>query len=297
MTATAARRPGNAASSSSTAERYGLAGPSLPLDPRIHAYRRDLADIALAGRVIAPHYARPLGRACGAHATAVRVEPGDDTEAASELLPGEGFAVLEYAGGWAWGFCEGDHVVGYVEAIELAEPSTPTHIVCERCAPVAASDRVTAPVLGSLPMGARLHGREQGACLATEYGCVSLAHLRRIGEHDEDPVVVAERLMGAPYRGGGRSFHGIDGAGLVQLALSLCGIEAPRLPDQLRCLGEALPATAPPRRGDLVLFDGGAGLMVDDLLMIHASERAGKVTVEPVAVLGRPGMERRRLPL
>ncbi|WP_162806266.1 NlpC/P60 family protein [Sphingosinicella terrae] len=245
--------------------------------------------------MIAPHYARPVMRSCGAHSTFVRIEPDAAAEIASELLPGEGFAVLEYAGGWAWGFCENDHVVGYVEAIELAAPSPPTHIVCERCAPVAADDLVTSPVLASLPMGSRLHGTEQGACLGTEYGCVSLSHLRRIDEHDEDPVVVAERLIGTPYLAGGRSFNGIDGAGLVQLSLALCGLAAPRFADEQRGLGEPIADGVPLRRGDLILFDGDSGLMIDDLLMIHACPAAGKVTVDPVAVLDRPGLERRRL--
>ncbi|MDQ4087345.1 MAG: C40 family peptidase [Pseudomonadota bacterium] len=257
-----------------------------------------MADIALAGRVIAPHYAQPLPRSCGAHSAYVRTGPSEEAEAVTEILPGEGFAVLEYAGGWAWGYCEIDHIVGYVEAIALACAMRPTHIVCERCAPVAADDSITSAVLASLPMGSRLCGRENGACLTTEYGCVSLSHLRRLDEErDEDPVVVAERLLGTPYAPGGRSFSGIDGAGLVQLSLSLCGIPAPRLPEQQRTLGEPLPERAPLRRGDLVLFDGDVGLMVDDLLMIHACPSAGKVTVDPVAVVDRPGLERRRLAL
>lgn len=247
--------------------------------------------------MIASHYARGLVRSCGAHATFVRARPSGDEEPISELLPGEDFAVLEYAGGWAWGYCVADHVVGYVEAIELADPSPPTHMVCERCAPVASDDRITSPVLASLPMGARLHGEEHGACLSTEYGCVSLSHLRRIDDHDDDPVVVAERLIGAPYRAGGRSLHGIDSAGLVQLSLSLCGLAAPRLPEQQRALGQPLPETATLRRGDLILLDGDAGLMIDDLMMIHASRTAGKVTVDPVSILEQPGTERRRLPV
>jgi hypothetical protein len=39
---------------------FSLAGPSTHPDPRTHAYRQDLADIALAGTVIASHYAEPL---------------------------------------------------------------------------------------------------------------------------------------------------------------------------------------------------------------------------------------------
>jgi hypothetical protein len=202
--------------------------------------------------------------------------------------------VLEYAGGWAWGFSAHDHVVGYVESIRLADPVAPTHFVCEARAPVTPDGGLASPVLARLPMGALLHGHEVGACLDTEYGCVPLSHLRRIDDPEADPVVVAERLLGAPWLDGGRSADGVDAAGLVQLALSLCGIEAPRLPDQLRELGTRVAEEEPAKRGDLVLFEDGAGLMIDDLLMIHAGRTAGKVCVEAASPFAP---ERRRLPL
>ena len=283
-------RPATGASSSSTA-RFSLAGPSIALDPRINAFREDLADIALSDRVLAPHYARPLIRGCGSRATLLRAAPRDDGDPVTELLPGEDFAVLEYAGGWAWGYRAGDHAVGYVEAIALADPAQATHIVCETHAPVTADATVTAPLIASLPMGSLLHGTPCDPCLATEYGCVSLAHLRPIGDHEADPVVVAERLLGAPWLDGGRSEHGIDAGGLVQLALGLCGIAAPRFVDLLAEIGE--PATDA-RRGDLVIADDVAGLMIDDLMMIHASGAAGKVTVEPLALYDA---QLRRLPI
>ena len=254
------------------------------MDGRIHAWRMDLADIGLAGQIFAPHYARPLRRGCGAHATLIWPRPTTDGDPISQLLPGEYFGVLEYAGGLAWGFAESDHVVGYVEAIALAESIEATHVVCEKTAPIAADASIGSPVIATLPMGSRLHGHESGACLATEYGCVPLSHLRRIGEHEDDAVAVAERLLGAPFLAGGRTSDGIDAGALIQLALTLCGVEAPRLLDQLEALGEPIPDGAPAQRGDLVFFDGGAGLMVDDLLMIHASAAAGKVCVEPASL-------------
>jgi len=289
----AGARPASAGCSSSTADHFRLTGPTARLDPRVNAYRTDLADIALSACVLAPHYARALLRSCGSRATSVRCGADGDAAPVTELLPGEDFAVLEYAGGWAWGYCAADRAVGYVEAIELTEPIAPTHIVCEKSAPVMPDARVTAPLLASLPMGARLHGEECGACLNTEYGCVPLSHLERIGEPADDPVVIAERLIGTPWLDGGRSHAGVDAGGLVQLALSLCGIVAPRFADQQRDLGE--PATGAPRHGDLVLFEGGAGLMIDDLMLIHASREAGKVTTTPLALM--EGAERRRLPL
>lgn len=281
-------------SSSRTDERFHLSGPSLTLDPRIHAYRKDIADIGLAGQIFAPHYARPLVRACGVRPAPVRSTAAPEGPQVSELLPGEEFAVLEYAGGSAWGYCRADHVVGYVEAIALADPVEPTHIVCEKSAPVAAGGAITSPITASLPMGARVQGHENGACLFTEYGCVALSHLRPVADHEDDPVMVAERLIGAPWLDGGRTAHGIDAAGLVQLALTLCGLPVPHLLEQLSTVGEALPVGARLRHGDLAVFDGGAGLMVDDLLMIHASRAAGKVTVEPAALYPA---EHRRLPL
>lgn len=282
-------------SSSSTDERFHLTGPSVALDARINAYRDGLADISLAGRVLAPHYARALLRGGGAHAAYVRPRADAETPAVSELLPGEGFAVLEYAGGWAWGYCTADHVVGYVEAIALAEPIEATHIVCETWAPVAADSRITAPVLANLPMGARLQGEECGACLTTEYGCVSLSHLRPIADESDDPVAVAERLIGTPYLDGGRGPLGIDATGLIQLALGLCGMAAPRLIEQQAELGTAVPDKARLRPGDLVIAEGKAGLMIDDLMLIHADKSAGKVTVAPYASFAALGAVRRRL--
>jgi cell wall-associated NlpC family hydrolase len=238
-------------------------------------------------------------RACGLIATAVREEPADGAEAVSELLPGEGFAVLDFSAGWAWGYCLADHRVGYVEAIELAEPLEPTHMVVEAQAPIQSGPDPLAATLSHLPMGSRLHGEVRGASLEFEGGFVPLSYLRPVGEHEEDPVAVAQRLLGAPYRRGGRSCHGIDCSGLVQLSLQLCGIAAPRDAKEQRGLGEPLPDDAPLRRGDLLFCEDHVGMMVDDRMAIQVSFEARKVAVEPFGC-ARPGgsaaaIERRRL--
>jgi hypothetical protein len=113
----------SADSSSRTDERFHLIGPSLTLDPRIHAYRKDIADIALAGQIFAPHYARPMLRLCGPAPAPVRILGNGDADPVAELAPGDPFAVLEYAGGWAWGYVQDSHLVGYVEATALIDPA------------------------------------------------------------------------------------------------------------------------------------------------------------------------------
>jgi cell wall-associated NlpC family hydrolase len=294
-------RPRNGESSSSIERRIALEGPSVRLDPRLHAWRSDIADIALAGRLFAPHYAAPLIRACGIITTPVLIEPADGAEAVSELLPGEGFAVLDLTAGWAWGYCLADHRVGYVEAIELADPLEPSHVVVEAQAPIQSGPDPLAATLSHLPMGSRLHGQVRGASLEFEGGFVPLSYLRAVGEHEEDPVTVAQRLLGAPYRPGGRTCHGIDCSGLVQLALHLCGVDAPRDSKEQRELGQALPEGEAPRRGDLLFCEDHVGMMVDDRMAIQVSRQSHKVAVEPFTCAQASGseaaIERRRLAL
>jgi hypothetical protein len=112
-------RPKTEDSSCNTAERFALTGPSIILDPLIHAYRADLADIALAGQLFAPHYARPVIRTAGPKAAPVHAGPAGDSEHLFDLEPGTEFAVLDCSGGWAWGYRRADHRVGYVRADAL----------------------------------------------------------------------------------------------------------------------------------------------------------------------------------
>jgi hypothetical protein len=73
-----------------------------------------LADTALAGRVIASHYAEPLVRHMAAAASLLR-EPHNDAELLSELGPGDEIRMLDLSRGWAWAYGPGGHV-GYIEA-------------------------------------------------------------------------------------------------------------------------------------------------------------------------------------
>ena len=87
-------------------------------DPRFNAYRKDLADISLAGRVIASHYAEPVERVI-ALATALRSAPRDDSEAIGELEQGSTFCLVDDSLGWSWGYAGNERRVGYVRSEAL----------------------------------------------------------------------------------------------------------------------------------------------------------------------------------
>jgi len=226
----------------------------------------------------------PEPAGCVAAAAMLREAPAADAVAVSQLLHGEGFAVLDIADGWAWGYGLHDHYVGYVPADALGAPLAASHIVDVPNAPVFATADIKAPVVAFWPIGARFASDgETGDFIATADGYVHARHARPIAAPEQDPVAVAERLIATPYLWGGRGGAGIDCSGLVQVALGLCGIVAPRDSDQQQALGAALDADAPLRRGDLLFFPGHVGLMVDAETMIHANAHWMAVTVEPLA--------------
>ena len=91
---------------------------------------------------------------------------------------------------------------------------------------------------------------------------------------------VAESLLGTPYLWGGNGRWGIDCSGLVQAALTACGIPCPGDSDLQRA---AFPAVDDIRRGDLLFWPGHVALAMSPDRMIHATAFAMAVIAEPIA--------------
>ena len=230
-----------------------------------------------------PRYVTPVLRQASLPSVALRGTPAEDARAVSELLLGEEFWLLDTAGGWAWGRCGHDGYVGYLPEDALATPGTArTHIVSAIAALVFAEPDIKAPVVASWPAGARVGGTVEGDFLTTTAGYVHRRHLRPLDRVEDDPVAVAEALIGVPYRWGGRSGDGIDCSGLIQHALAAAGIAAPRDSDQQRSLGREVKAGTRLARGDLVFFPGHVGMMVDSEQLIHANAHWMAVTIDPL---------------
>lgn len=255
----------------------------------MNAVRGDIADVALAGTLFAPHYAKPLLKACVKADALILDAPSRSGRAVSQLLHGEDFAVIDISGGWAWGYCRHDHYVGYVSLDALGATIQPTHVVNHRSTLVFAQPDSRGPFIGTYSMGTLLQGIAEDDFLHTDAGYILLRHVRPVAERDADPVALAERLLGTPYYWGGRGFDGIDCSGLVQLTLGLTGIAVPRDSDQQQAaIGKKIAASDKLRRGDLVFIPGHVGMMFDDERLIHANGHAMSVTIDPLAeVLAR----------
>ncbi len=268
-------------------DRFGLTGTSHVFDPRVVAIRPDLADIAVAGQHFAPHYAAPMMRSCVLPAAPLRAAPSLAAEQTSELLFGEGFALLDLTGGWAWGYCLADHYVGYLSADALGTPIAPTHRVAMREAMLHSAPDAASGGPAVLPRGAQVMGEAEGEWLATAHGYLPLAALVEVGADHDDPAAIAEDMIGTPYVWGGRTAKGIDCSGLVQVAWGAAGVQLPRDSDlQLAALNDDKDvAPTDLARGDLVFFPGHVGIMADHDKIVHASQHWMEAKVEPLADL------------
>ncbi len=261
-----------------------------PHDPRLHAYRRDLADDKLRGRVEAARFVAGEPYHVAAGALPLRTDPSPDSRLGSELLFGEHVTVFEIAEGWAWLQNDTDGYVGYAEATGLAPgQAAPTHRVAVLRTYLYPEPDLKAPARALLSMDAPVTVTAESGPFAglDGGGWVWSVHLLPDGSYETDHGAVALRFLGTPYLWGGRSSIGLDCSALVQLALARCGTRAPRDSDmQADGLGEPVAFTgdeAALARGDLVFWPGHVGIWLDPDRFVHANATHMMTVAEPFA--------------
>ena len=285
------------------------------LDSRLNAYRPDLADAALNGRVSADSFVTPTHARIAKRQTIVRAKPDLSLPRETEYLLGEPVKVFERAEGWAWTQSELDGYVGYVPEVVLTESlPAPTHRVTALTAPVH-----PAPALKTLPKPSLGFGDlvqvidvegkwsqvGPGAWCYTTH----LTALDTPSAEPVDPASTALRFLEVPYLWGGRNGQGVDCSSLIQFALQDYGLTCPRDSDQQeRQLGGALSMDLPRdalQRNDIVFWPGHVGIMIDETRIVHANATDMAVQIWDLAPLethiqkieGNPVSSIRRLDL
>jgi cell wall-associated NlpC family hydrolase len=272
----------------------------MTLDPRLNAYRPDLADAALKGKVEAARFIAGTPRRVVAPSSPMKTQPRTDASLASEILRGEIFTVFEDSPeGWSWGQLETDRYVGYVptDALGSLAPE-PTHRIAALRTFIYPGPDMKLPVIAPLSFGARLALDRETVTRNTPYReiadgqgwLVAVVAEPVSAPSANDFVAVAERFLGVAYLWGGRTSLGLDCSALVQLALMAAGKNAPRDTDlQEKALGVTVEGSigAPLRRGDLVFWlghhAGHVGIMIDGEYLLHANGHHMAVVIEPLA--------------
>ena len=263
----------------------------MTFDPRITPARPDLAAEHLRGQMQAERFVAGTVRAVIDPVAPLRRAPFPDAPLDTEALLGERVTVYETTEeGFAWGQLANDGYVGWLPANALSAPGPePTHKVAALRTLVFPGPSIKLPPVTWLPLGARLAiVRHEGRLAMTPNGgYLPGNHLVPLIETEPDFVAVAERFTGTPYLWGGKSSLGLDCSGLVQVALTACGIACPRDSDmQEQALGHRVVPNADYtnlRRGDLVFWKGHVAIVRDAATLLHANAFHMSVTAEPLA--------------
>ena len=260
------------------------------LDPRLNAYREDLAAESLRGKVEAPRFVAGTKKQVIRTAVALRRRPAATAGLDTEALFGEALTVYDEADGWAWIQLERDGYVGYVPANALSAEIRPaTHRVSALGTFLYPVPDIKSPPIMHLSINAHLTVEEKVDRFykLAGGGFVVDRHVTELARGARDFVDVAERFIGTPYLWGGRTRVGIDCSGLVQISMEAAGLTAPRDTDMQQAeLGDPVPITPNLdglQRGDLVFWPGHVGIMCDAVMMVHANAHHMAVTIEPLA--------------
>jgi cell wall-associated NlpC family hydrolase len=217
----------------------------------------------------------------------LRQAPSPDAPLDTEALKGERVTVYDIEEGWARGKLEADGYEGFLPANALTAPGPPpTHKVAALRTLVFPGPSIKLPPLEGLPLGSRLAVAriEEAFAVTAAGGYAPARHLVAIDAKESDFVAVAERFLGAPYLWGGKTSLGLDCSGLVQVALTACGIPCPRDSHmQEKALGRELATGASPlRRGDLLFWRRHVAIVRDAASLVHANAFHMAVAFEPV---------------
>lgn len=210
----------------------------------------------------------------------------------TELVHGQAFEVHAEQGQWVFGRAcplirdsRRKGYVGWVAANALGDlQSMQTHFVTSISAPVFSRADLKSHIVMSLPLGAQI-----SVMLETDNYCqigagayISRLHVQSISTPERDLIAVARRYLGQPYVWGGNGARGVDCSGLVQMCLSVCGIDAPRDADlQEQVLGDAV--AVPEQVGDLLFWPGHVGILATKTRLLHANATHMAVVEEPLA--------------
>ena len=266
------------------------------LDPRLHAFRPDLADISLRNNVSATRYIEPVLRQCVRGSVPLLAAPSEKAQVVSEIRYGEFLDVFELPAtpkeGFAWVQNRSDHYVGYFPLVEVLSEKIAdlTNRINVLRTLVYPEPDIKAPPIDELTLGSYVQlGPVEGKFRKLASGGYVFAKHTAPAEEAlvPDYVFTAGRLLNVPYAWGGRTPRGIDCSGLVQLSLEMAGIECPRDSDQQHeAFGKPLPAhwrDMPWKRGDLVfLQQAHVGIMTGPDHILHASGHHMLVVVEPL---------------
>jgi hypothetical protein len=222
----------------------------------------------------------------------MRLKPFENSTLETECLFGETVEILESYSNWLYCKLLTDGYCGWIKKCSLGILKPVTHRVISLRTFLYSKKNFKENTLIYLPMGSKIPIKKKNAKWAEVYlsenqkyqtAYVPTKDLVEIDNKVIDWVSIAEKLIGTPYRWGGRDTIGIDCSALIQLSYEAYGKKIPRNSiDQMNLKKQVIKDITDLERGCVVFWKGHVGLMTDKVNLLHANAFHMKTIVEPL---------------
>lgn len=224
---------------------------------------------------------------CNLAVIPLRAEANDRSEQVSQILFGETFEIIEWAGRWVKIITSNDNYEGWIGRLQFAMLG---HMAYKelRDNPAPITYRAVTQAWKKpdnsvlyLPIGSSLVFVKGTTC---QINNEQFEIIGEIGE-TENLDITAKSFLNTAYLWGGRTHYGIDCSGFTQAVFKLQGISLKRDAWMQAEQGQVVDFLTEARLGDLAFFDNAegrithVGIMLNNEQIIHAS---GKVKIDRI---------------
>lgn len=253
-------------------------------DRRLHFATPQIAPDFLKGQVQADRYITPTLMKVREPVVDVLKAPGGARD--RQAVFGQTVSVLVDDGEFS--FVDAGQTstyVGHIRSNALGPVGKPsTHWVSLLSSHVYSAASFKSPETLRVPFGSRFSVvGETGKFFETDLGFVPKQHLSESDFAFSDPAEIAQQFLRCPYLWGGNSPLGIDCSGLVQAALTACGIECPGDSDlQEKFLTPSAQTPSGYARNLVMFWKSHVALTLDETRLIHANVHKMAVSIEGI---------------
>lgn len=219
-----------------------------------------------------------------------------NSELTTECLFGESIEVLKKDDGWVFGRLHTDNYLGWTHFNNLSRSEKKNYRVIVPRTTVHLKPHIKSKVILLLSLGSLLNvvKKNKEWSTVTYYnqkqciGYVPSQHIVELYDFNLDWVSVAEKLIGTPYKWGGRNTLALDCSALVQLSLHVSGINFPR-DTSMQCKLEykSVQNIKRLKRGMLIFWQGHVAIALDQQNILHSNSYFMNTNVEPFHIANK----------
>ena len=212
---------------------------------------------------------------CTVSVAPIRAENSHQSEMTSQLLYGETFEWLKYAGDFVKIKMDFDGYEGYISKYQISPISE------EKSLEIKPEIITETFIIAHLP---------EGKILLSMGSEIRLKSDRNFARPEISNIAeTAKQFLNVPYLWSGRSFFGVDCSGFVQLVYKIHGISLPRDSAHQAEKGEVLSFVEESKPGDLAFFENEDGIITHVGMMLNHQEiihSFGKVRIDSLDSTG-----------